>query len=92
MRIEPGSRLAEIVGTEALEVNSFHHQAVDRLGRGLRAVAWSPDGVVEAIEETESGLLLGVQWHAEALVEGPAHARLFEALVAALSPAERRAA
>ena len=92
VRIEPGSRLAEIVGAEELEVNSFHHQAVDRLGRDLRAVAWSPDGVVEAIEETESGLLLGVQWHAETLVEGPAHARLFEALVAASRPAERRAA
>jgi putative glutamine amidotransferase len=92
VRIEPGSRLAEIVGTEELHVNSFHHQAVDRLGRGLRAVAWSPDGVVEAIEETDTGLLLGVQWHAETLVEGPAHARLFEALVAASRPAERRAA
>ena len=92
VRIESGSRLAEIVGAEELEVNSFHHQAVDRLGRGLRAVAWSPDGVVEAIEEPGVGLLLGVQWHAETLVEGPAHARLFEALVTASRPAERRAA
>jgi putative glutamine amidotransferase len=60
VRIESGSRLAEIVGAEELEVNSFHHQAVDRLGRGLRAVAWSPDGVVEAIEEPGAGPLLGV--------------------------------
>jgi putative glutamine amidotransferase len=92
VRIAPDSRLAEIVGATELEVNSFHHQAVDRLGDGLRAVAWSPDGVIEAIEGTGPELLLGVQWHAETLVEGPAHARLFEALVAAASPAEQRAA
>jgi putative glutamine amidotransferase len=92
VRIESGSRLAEIVGAEELEVNSFHHQAVDRLGRGLRAVAWSPDGVVEAIEEPGAGLRRGGRWQAETLVEGPAHARLFEALVTASRPAERRAA
>jgi putative glutamine amidotransferase len=92
VRIEADSRLAEIVGATELEVNSFHHQAIDRLGRGVRAVAWSPDGVIEAIEGTGPELLLGVQWHAETLVEGPAHARLFEALVAAASPAEQRAA
>jgi len=92
VRIEADSRLAEIVGATELEVNSFHHQAIDRLGRGVRAVAWSPDGVIEAIEGTGPELLLGVQWNAETLVEGPAHARLFEALVAAASPAEQRAA
>jgi putative glutamine amidotransferase len=83
VRIEPGSRLAEIVGTEGLEVNSFHHQAVDRLGHGLRAVAWSPDGVVEAIEEPGAGLLLGVQWHAETLTDDPGQLALFSALVEA---------
>jgi putative glutamine amidotransferase len=81
VRIEPGSRLAGIVGPEELDVNSFHHQAADRLGRGLRAVAWAPDGVVEAIEGDGPALYLGVQWHVETLVERPRHARLFDALV-----------
>jgi putative glutamine amidotransferase len=94
VRIEPGSRLAEIVGADELDVNSFHHQAVDRLGRGLRAVAWSPDGVIEAIEDEASPLYLGVQWHAETLVHYERHAALFEALVeaAAAGAREQRAA
>ena len=72
VRIEPGSRLAEIVGPGDLDVNAFHHQAVDRLGRGLRAVAWADDGIVEAIEGDGDGLYLGVQWHVETLVALPA--------------------
>jgi putative glutamine amidotransferase len=72
------TRLAGIVGAGALGVNSFHHQAVKVLGTGLRAVAYAPDGTVEAIEG--AGFTLGVQWHAETLV---AHLPLFEALVAA---------
>ena len=65
-----------------MSVNSFHHQAVERLGDGLRAVAWAPDGTVEGIEGCEDRLVLGVQWHAETLdeVERP-QARLFGALV-----------
>jgi putative glutamine amidotransferase len=57
---------------------------VDRLGTGLRAVAWAPDGVVEGIESEDGaggGLYLGVQWHAEGLVADPAELRLFERLV-----------
>ena len=50
------------------EVNSFHHQAVKRLGRGLKAVGWSPDGVIEAMESTEHPWLLAVQFHPENLV------------------------
>jgi putative glutamine amidotransferase len=91
VRIEAGSGLAAIVGAEDLDVNAFHHQAVDRLGRGLKAVAWAPDGIVEAIEG--DGFYLGVQWHAETLVHLPRHARLFEALVdAAAGTSQRRAA
>jgi putative glutamine amidotransferase len=93
IRIEAGSRLAEIVGPEDLEVNAFHHQAVERLGRGLRAVAWADDGIVEGIEGDGEALYLGVQWHVETLVHLPRHARVFEALVDAASGArERRAA
>jgi putative glutamine amidotransferase len=89
VRIEPGSGLAEVVGTEELDVNSFHHQAVDRLGRGLKAVAWSSDGVVEAIENEDGQLYLGVQWHAETLVHFERHAALFAALVEAAAAGAR---
>jgi putative glutamine amidotransferase len=79
--VEPRSRLAQALGAEALAVNSFHHQAVQRLGDGLRAVAWAADGTVEGIED-DARFVLGVQWHAETLeeVERP-QARLFTALV-----------
>ena len=80
--VDPSSRLAAILGTDAPWVNSFHHQAVDRLGEGLKAVAWAPDGTIEGIEALGDRLVLGVQWHAETLDRGP-HPRLFEALVAA---------
>jgi putative glutamine amidotransferase len=83
VRLEPGSRLASIVGPDDLEVNAFHHQAVDRQGRGLRAVAWADDGIVEAIEGDGEALYLGVQWHVETLTHFPRHLCLFEALVEA---------
>ncbi len=79
--IEPGSRLARVMGVTEAAVNSFHHQAADRLGDGLRPVAWSPDGVVEGIEDDGDSLFLGVQWHAESLVECPEHLALFRTLV-----------
>jgi putative glutamine amidotransferase len=80
--IDPGSRLAAVLGVSALRVNSFHHQAIDRLGAGLRALAWAADGTIEGIAGADGHFVLGVQWHAETLEAGP-HPRLFEALVAA---------
>ena len=66
-----------------MEVNSFHHQALAHLGHGLRAVAWSPDGIVEGVEMGHDlGLVVGVQWHPEDLVGHDAAARnLFRVLV-----------
>jgi len=83
--LEPGSRLAGILGATELEVNSFHHQAADRIGRGLRAVATAPDGVVEATETTDPGrFLIGVQWHPEKMMpEDEAQAKLLRAFVEA---------
>jgi putative glutamine amidotransferase len=43
-------------------VNSYHHQALDRLGDGVEPVAWAADGIVEAIEPAGAGWVLGVQW------------------------------
>jgi putative glutamine amidotransferase len=81
-RIEtaPRSRLRSTLGGPSLEVNSFHHQAVRTLGRGLVATAWAQDGTIEAIEDPGDRMVLGVQWHAEGLL---AHAPLFELLMAA---------
>jgi putative glutamine amidotransferase len=82
IEISPDSRLARVLGTTAMEVNSVHHQAVERLGEGLRAVAWASDGVVEALEH-ETDPVLAVQWHPEwtGSVDWTRQRRLFEALV-----------
>jgi putative glutamine amidotransferase len=64
-RVQPGSRLAELVGAENLPVNSYHHQALNRLGEGLRPVAWAEDGVVEGVETGDERWVVGVQWHPE---------------------------
>jgi putative glutamine amidotransferase len=88
-----GSTLASVLGTTELNVNSFHHQAVDRLGAGLRACAWAPDGTIEAIEDPDRPFVLAVQWHAEALRDVAIHLALFEVLAgAAAGPAPLRRA
>ncbi|MEU9886198.1 gamma-glutamyl-gamma-aminobutyrate hydrolase family protein [Sphaerisporangium sp. NPDC051011] len=65
--VTPGSRLAAMVGPEDLLVNSYHHQAINRLGEGLRVVAHA-GGLPEACE-TDDGLVLGVQWHPEQMAD-----------------------
>jgi putative glutamine amidotransferase len=61
----------------------MHHQALKSLGRGLAAVAWAPDQLVEGVEMPEQpGFVLGVQWHPEELIgHSEAARRLFAALV-----------
>ena len=66
VRIEAGSRLARSLGYEEMQVNTSHHQAVRDLAPGFRAVAFAPDGVVEAIE-SETLPVAGVQFHPEKL-------------------------
>jgi putative glutamine amidotransferase len=83
VRLDPDGMLAAIMGAEQLEVNSFHHQAVDRLGAGLRATAWSEDGVVEGLQASDREFVLGVQWHVECLVDDLQHAAIFAAFVEA---------
>jgi putative glutamine amidotransferase len=83
VRISPRSGLAAVLGSRRVAVNSFHHQSVDRLGSRLRAVAWADDGVIEGVEGWGKSLLLGVQWHAETLVDDPAQLALFQRLVTA---------
>ncbi len=96
VEVDGGSKVAGIMGTDELKVNSYHHQAVKDLASGLVAVAHAPDGVVEALEwgDLSQRWLVGVQWHAEAMRDaGPEHRNLFGALVsAAKRHALRRAA
>jgi putative glutamine amidotransferase len=64
--VEPQSRLAEIAGATRLAVNSRHHQAVNRVGEGLRVSAHdSEDGTTEALEGSDRSFLIAVQWHPE---------------------------
>lgn len=67
LKIKPGSRLAQALGTETVDTNTLHHQAVDRLGEGLVVTAQAEDGVIEAIELSGKRFVVGVQSHPEAL-------------------------
>ena len=92
VRLEGGSRAASALGVLELTVNSIHHQAVNRLGRGLVASGWSEDGLIEAVEAPAGdSWLLGVQWHPEEmLAENAAPERgLFRALIQAAEAAPR---
>lgn len=81
--VEPGSLLAAATGgATEVEVNSTHHQAVARLGRGLQVTARAPDGVVEAVEDPSRPFVVGVQWHPEAiLASAPWNLELYRLLV-----------
>ena len=82
VKVAESSRVAEACGQAALVCASHHHQAVDRLGGGLVPVAWSEDGLVEAVER-DQGWLVAVQWHPEdTAAADPAQQALFDALAA----------
>ena len=84
--LDPNSRLAAMLGVNEIGVNSRHHQAVDGVAPGLKAVGWSKtsEGLIESIEAVDSGRwVFGVQWHPENLVSlddgvGLAARRIFE--------------
>jgi putative glutamine amidotransferase len=86
--IDPESRIASLFGS-SVEVNSIHHQAIERTGE-LHVVARSADGVVEAAEVKGGRFAVAVQWHPEFMTrERPEQQRLFDALVQVA--AERKA-
>ena len=87
--LEAGSKLAGIFGATNFEVNSFHHQAVRKLGEGLRIAAKSPEGIVEATETTDPGrFLIGVQWHPEKMFQTDSRQqKLFKAFIDAAAAA-----
>ena len=84
VKLGSASRLAEACGCQTLRCTSHHHQAIDRLGRGLVATAWSEDGLVEGIELDSNGAwVVGVQWHPETTAaEDRSQQALFDGFVA----------
>jgi putative glutamine amidotransferase len=63
-------------------VNTYHKQAVKKIGRGLRVIGTAPDEVIEAFEDPTMPLFVGVQWHPERLTDEPEHLAPFRLLVA----------
>lgn len=80
MSVREGSQLASIVGDRVENAALYHHQAIDEPGEGLQVVAYSPDGIVQAVEVENHPFGLAVQWHPEQTLDD---LRLFEALIAA---------
>lgn len=84
VKIEPDSVLEKIYGKDSIGVNSFHHQAVGNLGKKLKAVGKSEDGVIEAMEyeNIDERFIMAVQWHPEMMaVKDEDHAKIFEYFV-----------
>ncbi|MBE2184119.1 MAG: gamma-glutamyl-gamma-aminobutyrate hydrolase family protein [Anaerolineae bacterium] len=82
--IDPESRLAEILGGTRFQVNSLHHQSVQDPAPGAAMTAYSPDGIVEALEMPDKSFVLSVQWHPEDLYgDDESMNRLFTAFVQA---------
>jgi len=81
--LEQGSQLAGIVGTVDMKGQSWHHQAINEVGSGLRIVGRSEDDVIEAIEASDRPWMIGVQWHPERSLDEDANLRLFKEFVSA---------
>ncbi len=92
IRIEPGSRLAQIADSATeTEVNSSHHQAILEVGQGLRVTARAHDGIIEAVEWTgEADWVTGAQWHPERMPGHALSAALFRELVGMARSAQVR--
>ncbi len=86
VRIEPESSLAEILGAQEASVFSNHHQAVKDIGKGLKVIAHSDDGVIEALERINGGFGLFVQWHPEQMDDLRHRDAIYGALIRASVP------
>ena len=81
IHVKSGTHLGTIVGEAKVRVNSFHHQAVDKVGDGYIACATAADGVIEAIEDPDHPFCIGVQWHPERMRNNELTKALFRAFV-----------
>ena len=83
VRVEEGTRLAEILGAPMLQVNSLHHQGIKDLAPTLKATAFAPDGLIEGIELPDHKFALAVQWHPEWMTSHVEMRNLFKKFVEA---------
>jgi putative glutamine amidotransferase len=79
--VEKGTRLSNILAQHELNVNSSHHQAINRLGDGLRVTAHAPDGIIEGLEDPRHPFYVGVQWHPEDMTGESSATSIFGAFV-----------
>ncbi|MDQ6804675.1 MAG: gamma-glutamyl-gamma-aminobutyrate hydrolase family protein [Actinomycetota bacterium] len=90
--LAPETRLGQILARTRTKVNSFHHQAIAELGAGLTVTSRASDGTVESVEAVDRDFVVGVQWHAECLVDRFGQAALFRAFIDAASQFDEAAA
>jgi putative glutamine amidotransferase len=83
VRVEQGTRLAEILGAPLVQVNSLHHQGIKDLAPILKATAFAPDGLIEGIELPNHRFAIAVQWHPEWMTEHEEMRKLFRMFVEA---------
>ncbi len=79
--VDMQSELGRAIGQPTVSVNTYHKQAIDRLGRGLTIIATAPDGVIEGFEDRSFPLFAAVQWHPERLIGEKEHLAPFKLLV-----------
>jgi putative glutamine amidotransferase len=79
--LDASSQIGRAIGKERISVNTYHKQSADRMGRGLRVIATSPDGIIEGFEDPSFPLFAAVQWHPERLIDEPEHLAPFKLLV-----------
>lgn len=77
VNIKEGSYLYDILGDEIF-VNSYHHQAIKELGDKLEVLAYSEDGIIEAIKQNDKKHVLGIQWHPEMMYNDSKMNKIFE--------------
>lgn len=91
LEIKENTRLAKIFAGNKVAVNSYHHQALDEIGKGLTVSAVAPDGYVEAVEDPKYPFLVGVQWHPEMMAaKDPLQLKLFKDFVDFVDLARRQ--
>jgi putative glutamine amidotransferase len=85
IEIEDDSRLAQIMRCNPCYVNALHHQAVNRVGEGLKVVARDQHNIVQAVEAADRDFVVCVQWHPEMLPFSNSNLNLFKSLTAAVA-------
>ena len=86
VKIEEGTRFAEIFGEPIIKVNSLHHQGLKDIAPSLRVAGHAPDGLVEAIELPDHPFGLAVQWHPEWMTDQASTRNLFRKFIQATQP------